>query len=656
MSKEEKAEWDDFSEVQMRKVLFTVCETEEQLHAWIKFFLGFDLPDCIVDVDSNSSPMALIWEVYNAARTNSLALSRILAFAARDSMKTLAAAILEVLFLVHLDRAGGHLAAIEPQATVAQNYVKMFFALPYLRDFITSQNQRTIEFEHFCHSTTGEHLTFKEYSGLVEDTKREYKHYKRILQILIATMSGTNSYHCGFMCVDEIDVIQNPKAYEEAKAIPARFDGKEPITLLISTRKTGVGLVQAEIEKAEAQVLKPKMGSIPLQVRHWNLLDVTEACPPERHLPNEPKVDLYYSDENLDHVLKEEYDLKDFESQKKYVKAEGYAGCAKCPLFSVCKTRLATEQKSKSPMLKSIHFTIQKFGETSLEFAIAQLMCRKPPSTGLVYPALNRNLHMLSPRQMAEKITGEERFEDTFSKADLVNLMMSRGMEFFAGLDWGYVHEFVVISGAKQGMNMFIFDVIAVTGLDPEQKLTVAEKVKLWNPRIFADPEAPDQIKLFKKKGFNCSDWSKAAGSVSMGIDVFRTKLRPAIGPPTVFLLAGDPQCEYAFTALSKYHFAFDAAGEPTGTPDEKGDDIPDAARYLVMNVFAPRGKITAPEDGPSIVMGADHQRLPTQDNYLSHFINQHLGSSANPLESTGEAADPGKRKGKKGKIYFDFG
>ncbi len=642
-----------FDEVQMRKALFTACETQEQLHAWIELFMGFDLPNCTVDADSNSNPMALIWEVYNAARTNSKELSRILAYAARDSMKTLGAAILEVLFLVHLDRAGGHLAAIEPQATVAQNYVKMFFAFPYLRDFITAQNQRTIEFEHFRHNETGEELTLKEYSALEETKKREFKHFKRVLQILIATMSGTNSYHCGFMVVDEIDVIQNPRAYEEAKSIPARFDDKEPITLLISTRKTGVGLVQAEIEKAEAQAIKPKMGSIPLQVRHWNLLDVTEACPPERHLPNEPKVDLYYSDENLDHVTKDDYELKDGEEKKKYAKLEGYAGCAKCPLFAVCKTKLATEQKSKSNMLKSIHFTVQKFAETSLEFATAQLMCRKPPSTGLVYPALNRKQHMLTARQMAEKITGEI-FPEGFSKADLINLMISRGLEFFAGLDWGFNHQFVVASGAKQGNNMFIFDVIAATGLDPEQKLTVSEKIKLWNPRIFPDPEAPDQIKLFKKKGFDCKRWSKKPGSVTMGIDVVRSKMRPASGLPTIFLLAEDVQCEYAFVALSKYHFAFDAAGEPTEVPSEKGDDVPDAVRYLIMNVFSKLGEVTAPDDGPTTFAANNPNYAPTTDNYLSHFINQHLEDGGRSLPDSQDPTDPTK-KSKKSKIIFNF-
>lgn len=645
-------ESDIFTDGDLRKALFQPCETKEDLHEWIHFFLGFSLPDCTVDVDSNSNPMAVVWEVYNAARLGSTDISRLLAYSCRDGFKTMLAAMLEVLSIVHLDRNVAHMAAIESQASKAQGYVKDFFGKLFLRDYVTTQNERRIEFVHYHDVDTGEHITVSEFGHLTPGQQAQYVCRKNYIQIIICTMAGANSEHVPFFVVDEVDVVQNPRAYKEAKYIPSRFGDKNPITLLVSTRKTGIGLVQKEIDDAEIEARKPQMGAKPLQIRHWNAIDLTEACPPERHRPEEPRVNLYYSDEDLNHFGESDYELLDVETKKKYVQKEAYAGCVKCPLFAVCKTRLATEQKSTSSMLKTIPITIQAFAENDVESAVAQLMSRRPPSTGLIYKRFDRNIHMLSARQMAEKITGEDRFPDNFTKADLILLMKSRGMEFFAGLDWGFTHSFAIVSGAKQGLNIYIFDVISVSGLDPEQKLTVAEKIKWWNPRIFADPEAPDQIKLFKKKGFDCKDWSKKAGSVKMGIDVVRMKLRPAIGPPTMFILSGDTQCDLLATHMSKYHFKFDAAGDVTDVPDEENDDLPDAVRYLIMNTFAPKGEITAPDDLPSIV-AAGSQPLPTQDNYLSYFINQHLGSS--PIDQPGSPANPVGKQGKKGRLIWDF-
>ncbi len=140
-----------------------------------------------------------------------------------------------------------------------------------------------------------------------------------------------------------------------------------------------------------------------------------------------------------------------------------------------------------------------------------------------------------------------------------------------------------------------------------------------------------------------------------MGIDVVRMKLRPAIGPPTMFIMAGDASCDLLATRLSKYHFKFDAAGEVTDVPSEEDDDEADAVRYLIMNTFAPKGEVTAPEDGPSIV-SSGNQPLPTQGNYLSYFIQQHLGTSSNnPLEQPGTAANPAGKQGKKGRLIWNF-
>lgn len=658
---------DTFTDEDLRKAMFVPCASKGDLHSWIDFYLHLNIPDCVVDEESTASPMDVIWEMYNDALVNEEKIvtteviaddledpeedddeaepKRLLAYGCRDGFKTLGAAIMEVLCIVHLERSVAHMAAIESQAQKAQRYVKKFFDKRYLRDYVVTKNERRCEFVHFMNPETGDHITQAQWDELLPIQRDGLVKKENYIQVLVCTMQGTNSEHVPFMVIDEVDVVDNPKAYEEAKYIPAPFEGKHALTLLVSTRKTAFGLVQKEIDKAA------KTG---LQIRHWNIIDVTRRCSPKRHRPNEPRVDLYRSEEELNHFTEADFRLLDPKTQEKYVQQKGaYAGCAKCPLFAMCKGRLATEQKSKSKLLKPITHVIHEFAISSLENAQAQLMSRKPASTGLIYPRLTRELHTLTASEMAKRIVGDDA-PSFLDKEGLILLLKAQGALFFSGLDWGFTHSFVIVSGAIWGLSFFIFDVISQTGLDPEEKLAVAERIKHWEPTIFADPEAPDQIKLFKKKQFAMRDWKKTPGSVSMGIDIVRMKLRPAIGEPQLFMLAGDPGCELLFDRLSKYHFKQDSAGNLTEQPDEQDDDEPDACRYVVMNLFIPRGRVTASDDkaeGTTITEGEGPPpgAQPTVENHLQYFINQHL---AQGLQAGG---DPSTKRGRKGRIFWSM-
>jgi hypothetical protein len=635
---------DAFSDDDLRKALFVPCASKDDLRLWILVYLGLNIPDTVVDLDSTASPMDAIWEMYADALTGDLPEpKRLLAYGCRDGFKTLGAAIMEVLCIVHLGRSVAHMAAIETQAGKAQRYVKNFFAKRFLRDYVVTKNERRIEFVHYLNEKTGDHISHEQWEALPEIVRDEHVKLENYIQIIICTMSGTNSEHVPFMVVDEVDVVENPKAYEEAKFIPAPYEGKMPLTMLVSTRKTSFGLVQKEIDDAE------KTG---LTVRHWNIIDVTEACPTSRHRPDDPRVTLYRSDDELRHLNETEFEELEPAVQAKFTKHEGaYAGCAKCPLFSTCKGRLATEQKSKSSLLKPIPHVIHEFKISSLENAQAQLMSRKPASTGLIYPRFSQEVHMLDAVEIAKRIVGEDMAPKQIDKDGLILLMIAAGAQFFSGLDWGFTHRFAIVSGAVWGNCIYIFDVISQSGLDPEEKLTVAERIKAWNPTIFADPEAPDQIKLFKKKQFQMRDWKKGPGSVPMGIDVCRMKMRPAAGPPQFFILRDDPGCLLLAERLSKYHFELDQQGMPTERPSEDNDDECDATRYLVLNLFAPKGRVTTTNEAPEDKMAPtapNPDAPPTVDNYVQHFINQHVGEGL-------VGGNPAEKRGRKGRIIWSM-
>ena len=182
----------------------------------------------------------------------------------------------------------------------------------------------------------------------------EYEDQENSIKNVICTMQSANSEHAPLFFVDEVDVVSNPAAYEEAKNIPTNQGRQLSLTVLISTRKFMGGLVQREIDQASKSRLK---------IRHWNIIDVTERCPPERHRPDLPRLPIYRSDETLAAVEPGTWETLPVREKATYVRDEGFHGCINnCSLFAVCKGRLATHQTSTSLLLQPISETIQNPG------------------------------------------------------------------------------------------------------------------------------------------------------------------------------------------------------------------------------------------------------------------------------------------------------
>lgn len=666
-----------------RKALFAVCVSKAHLHSWIKRYLGINLPDTIIcdddttTVPSNSSPMDLIWEVYQKALDgNDEKFQRVLAYAARDSFKTLSASILEILCLFHLRRDVAHMAAIEAQAQKAASYVQRYLQRPYLKEFVVGNNKREIRVVRY-EDTQGNILTPREFEALEIVAQRPYEPISNYMKIIIATLAGANSEHVSFMVLDELDLAPAGPV-EESKMIPApgQVRGELPITFMTSTRKFAIGLVQAEIDKAA------KDKDYHLQIRHWNVIDVTRKCAPERHLPDEPKIPIFYSENTLKAIPKDDYDLLANEEKGKYFEAEGYTGCLKnCSLFAVCRGRLATKQKADDPnekprsMLKPIPHVITQFKSVDPSHAKAQLMCWKPSSEGLIYQYFNYSRHMIDAAEMFEKLTGEEIPKDklnAFTKADLIRAMIERGCEFHTGMDWGYTHNWAAVTGAKDGNRFFVFDCISVPELETMQKIEMyKEKWGFLDASVWPDPEDPASIATFRRHGIRMKKFNKGKGSVLGGIESVRAKLMPGLNKePEIFFLANDEGCELLAQRLAKYSWMLDANQKPTDIPNDNEDDECDALRYIIMNLFGMRGKFVAAVAGlgagvhydPNFPMPRDAAdngappgiaiyqqetiQEPTAENFLEHKIkeltNDHHDETA-------------PRTGRKGRFIFDI-
>lgn len=626
----------------IRRLLFTPCKDKKALDKWIQIFLGLDLPDSIVDVNSNCSALQMVWEIYSECikavvkddEVNEDS-RRYLYYSCRSGYKTLSESVIEVLAALHLDRSTAHMAAVKEQSVNAQRYVKEFFSMPYLRDFKEDDNKTETWIVRYVHKTTEDVICRAEFDTLTPADKNQYREVKNFIKIIVATMQGTNSLHTNLLCLDEIDVMSNPAAYQQAKAIPNVRQGKLPLTILTSTRKFSFGMVQEEINNAEKSGLK---------IRHWNLIDIATKCPPSRHLPKLPKITIYRSSTLMNSISEEEYNTLPENEQEKYEKDEGFAGClSNCKIFSSCKSRLATHQNSTSSLLVPLSQVISNFKTFNIGMARAELLCEKPSSAGLIYPNLERDTHIISAAKMAYLITGDK-YPENFTKFDLISLFRKVGAKFVAGMDFGFSHLFATVLGAVYGHRLYVFDTICQPQLEPNQILDECRKLKQYSPSIYPDTENPQMISMLRKDGHRMMKWDKNGGSVLAGIEAMRYKIRPAAADPEMYLLAGDEGVDLLFRHLSMYHWVIDSAGRITEAPDEEGDDLPDAIRYLVLNVFG-KGKSKATV-GKGPVNNPD-SGIYTRENWAQKVIQEQLGG-------TGSSGDT-NRTGGKGKFRWSF-
>lgn len=638
-----------------RKALLTPCKTKEELDRWIRVFLNIRFPDRVVSEESTSSPLDMVWELYDrAVRNDTEGFKRIMVYANRFGGKTLAAAVLETLILLHTPRNIVHMAAIKDQSKKAQEYVKGFFYKPVFRDFVVGDNDTEVVVVAYTHKTTGIPITQREFEKLPVGQQDKYHRKENYIRIIVCTMQSTNGQHVEFMVVDELDVIPkgNLRAYDQAKnGVPTDRGNLEAMTLFTSTRKSRIGKVQSEIDEA------PQTGLI---IQHWNIIDITEPCGSHRHRPNEPKVELWINDDLVSHVDARHYAALAPSEQAKYYPREGYAGCATCPLFAACKGNLATKQSGKvgpyeeggTALLLKIATVIDKFRGAKPDFITTEFMCRKPDSSGLVYPRLS-GVHLKSASQIAADIEGEF-VPDIVTKDDLIRFLVSKNVRFATGIDWGYNHLFGAVTTAIWGQRAYVIDVVAKSHQELDDKIALTEHVKNLNSLVFADPEQPDHIQTFRRRGFRMREWSKGPGSVKAGIEIVRAKLFMKGHGATLFFLTGDPEIDLLLKHVRDYHYTIGVDGKFTEDPDDTDDDLPDALRYNIMNVFGKDGALKANVGLTAVQTAQKEDRWTVKvskanDAAFKNIINGLTGGASIGEDQTA----PTNHKVKKGGFYW---
>lgn len=565
-------------------LMFQPLNSADELKNWIMFYLGLDMPIGSVDPDSNASPIDAMWEIYNNIRLNKGdEVPGYIMLSARECYKTLGASILETLLMLHFEVSIAHMAAIQSQSAKAIQYINYFFGKiePLLTAagwVNTSQNKGKIEYR----------------TPMGEDV---------YIRVVVATLSGANSEHTTLMFVDEIDVVKDPMAYEEAKLIPGYSKGRFPLTVKLSTRKFAFGLMQQEIDKANDST-NPSGD----QILRWNIIDVTERCPETRHKPELPKIDLYVNKSlPLRQIYPEEYNVMPSAEQTRWdLVPQAHGGCDGCKLLPVCRTRLSQRPlDAKGGLYKPISVVINNFKKTNPDMAEAQLMCWKPSSKGLVYPRFENVLdkgnvisieHAISTLlgdepQLTLRSLGIQLPSRMLTQEDLIAVMKAIGIEFFAGVDWGYTHDFVIVIFAKIPNGEFwVVDCYSESGLEFSDCLEIAKgyRDKYSPSKWFCDQAMPSHTKSFTKNGMKSPSFTK---DVMGGIESLRSKIVDGNNRRLLKVLKVE-KCEKVILAFQKHHFKLDAIGNPTLVPDDTPgtSDQADAMRYVGQNLFPVKG------------------------------------------------------------------
>ena len=557
---------------QLSELMFQPLSSAQEVKDWVRLFLGLELPLEITDPDSTSSPLDAIWQVYNTFKTNSGDKNPgYIMMSCREGMKTVSVAILEMLLMLHFQLDIGHAAAVETQSSVALQYISGFILT--IEPLLTaagwskaSDNKRLIKY------TTPQNK-------------------QPFIKVVICSPKGMNSLHSNVLFLDELD-LADKKALKEAVNIVGFSKGIYGVTVYLSTRKYAFGNMNDAIEAAPAKNHK---------VLRWNILDVTESCPPSRHLPDGPKEDRYVA-KNLPllQIPADEYSLLPESEKLKFdLIKNAHKGCQSCLLFPVCRGRLAEKPKEATGgFYKPIVSVQQKFMENDADIAEAQLMCWKPGSEGLVYS------RFISTPGKGNVISQKDAYNALCTIADkplttkayvssleLIQLMKEMDIPFYAGVDWGYTHDStIVIAAMLPNGEVWIVDAFAAPGLEFADVLQIAMSYrdKYQIRRWFCDTAQPAFLKTFNKNGMKAPHFKK---DVMAGIEAIRSKVVDATGR-RLFKIVDSPDTRKLITAVTKHRFKIDGQGNLTMEPDDERGiaDLCDAMRYIGQNLFPVKG------------------------------------------------------------------
>lgn len=396
-----------------------------------------------------------------------------------------------------------------------------------------------------------------------------------------------NSEHVPMLFIDEVDVVQDPRALKEAKMIPSVYKGYFPLTVYLSTRKFAGGLMEKTLKEtieAGGEILR------------WNILDVTARITHEEARINDPKIVRYISTQlPMENLSEEQFNELPEEIQHKYERIEAYAGIATHPLLPVMKNYLVNRPQDNCGYLyKPVSAVRNNFRQLPPDMGEAQLLCNKPSSSGLVYPRFDEIQNILSVPQAIEKITGEKTYINNFEY--LKDLIVNLGVPIIGGGDWGFSdYTALGIFAILPGGVVLHLDTLAMQGLELDDIVKYAKEFQNeWDvDKWYVDQNYPAYIKTLKRHGLKIPKFKKV---VEDGIAALQGKIVNSDNVRKYYII-DTPNNKQVIDAFGEYRWKLDGKGEIVeGVPYHDRDgvsDIMDMIRYPHQNLFSKNSKIT---------------------------------------------------------------
>jgi len=624
MTEEQLAEIEELKAEMILKPL----ESAEDIRNWFITYLDLDFPLGVIYPESTHSPAEAAWRIYELMKTgDNKDIPQVTMLASRDSYKTLMAAAIEILCMIHFRISIAHMAAIQSQSSKAIMYVNSFFR----------KISKYLEANRWQKNSDNKGMV----QWITDEGEDVY------IRVIIATVAGANSEHCAMLFVDEVDVVQDPRALQEAKMIPCTYKQYFPLTVYLSTRKFAGGLMEKTLKETEAA------GG---EILRWNIIDITERITHEEAQIHKPKVLRYVSIElPMRNLSPEEYNSLNDEEKGNYEPFEAYAGIAKHPMLSVIRNRLVDRpQENVGGLYKPLVAVRNNFKQTAPEWAEAQLLCNKPSSFGLVYPRFSRHENSIELQEAWEYLTGEANNKN-ITLGFLVDYMHQMGIPFYAGVDWGFTDESTIVIGAVlPDGQIWIMDLISASGLEDTDLIDkyAAEFDEIYRPkRWYCDSSQPGSIKkLNRKVRGTAKGVSKNKDFVIDGLTCVQSVITDSNNVRLLKILKHGNTLRI-LDSFETYKWKTDGKGDPIdGVPEHGKDgvaDIMDAIRYLIFTYLGKKGSF-------SFAGRRKNNKKETWQEKAQNYNNDLLKNRVRDLAISDRGRDIKKIK-KKSKIGFSF-
>lgn len=593
--------------------IFKPLESVDDLIDWMYVYFDITFPKGVVYPGSTHAPADAIWRIYELMKTGeSEFIPEVVMLSSRDSFKTLAAAATEVLCLVHFRFSIAHASAILSQSEKAVQYVNSFFGKikPYL--------------EHHGWKKTGDNKTKIEWT--TENNESIY------LRVLVMTRKGMNSEHLPMLFLDEIDLISDPQALEEAKMVPAVFGKYFPLTVSLSTRKYAGGLMEKKIKEVTAS------GG---EILRWNIIDVTERVDEKTALVDQPKVVRYLRELPMESLKEKDWLSLNEEERNKYTKFEAYAGIADHRLLPIMRNYLVDRpQTNVGNLYKPISVVYNNFKQLSTDMANAQLLCNKPSSSGLVYPRFEESRNVLSIQEVYKRIFDID--DPDITLEEFREACLHIGGEFIGGGDWGYTDFTSLVVMLLIGGEVILVDAFCADQLELDDIVKYAKELNdTWNvSKWYVDQAYPAYIATLKRHGLTVPIFKKV---VEDGIAALQYRISDSSGVRRFFVMR-HPATEHVVQTFGEYKWSMDSKGDIIeGKPYHDNSfisDVQDSIRYPMQVLF---GK---PKRKPQMTISAPKvENKPINDHYGQQIMDYVKATTGADIK-TQDNKPKGKKKG----------